>query len=152
MAPGFSRDEVTDPGFIVNVLLWSGPDFASYHAPVHCDPVYFPDKLEAFHKRVEVFAVIAVGAFVEIMEINFRHVARVLERSVTVPAAIFCVRFHYEPCQDVVFRCKIGVSSILRVTFVVTIEEPGTAKMNRSGAGSLGLDFFRIPTMTALLV
>src|SRR5262249_52578539 len=123
MTPGFSNYKVTDRRVILNVIPWSRPDFTFYHALIHCNLVDFPDELEAFHDGVEIFTVTGVTGFVEIMEVNFRHIKWVCRAKCNGACAVFCVRFHYKPCQDIVLGGKVWVGSVLRVTLVVALEE-----------------------------
>src|SRR6266498_5679141 len=124
MAPSFSSYEVPNCRFIPNVVLRSRPDFAFYHAPLHCDLVDFPDELEAFCDRVEVFTLISISAFIEIVEVDFRHVERVPRAECNCSGAVFRVRFEDKPCHEVVFGDKVGAGSVCRVTLVVTLEKP----------------------------
>ena len=77
MTPGFLRDEPANRVLIFKVLSRPRPDFAFYYASRPCNLVDSAGEFESFDNRGEVFAGIAVGAFVKIMEINFRHIERV---------------------------------------------------------------------------
>src|SRR5437764_12489707 len=128
MAPSFSSYEVTNCRFIPNVVLRPRPDFAFYHAPLHCDRVDFPDELEAFRGRVEVFILTSISAFIEIVEVDFGHLERVPRAECNCPSAVLGVSFEHKPCHEVVFGSKVRVGSVCRVTLVVTLEEPRQSK------------------------
>src|SRR5436305_14442453 len=101
MAPSFSSYEVTNCRFIPNVVLRPRPDFAFYHARLHCDRVDFPDELEAFRGRVEVFILTSISAFLEIVEVDFVHLERVRGAECNCPSAFLGVSCEQPTCHEV---------------------------------------------------
>src|SRR5947207_875529 len=105
MTPSFASDKVANCGVILNLLL-PGLDFVFYYAPTRSDLVDCPDKLEAFDDRIEVFPLLVVSSLIEIVEVDFRSVQRVGRAKHDRPGTIFRVRFHYQPCEEIVLGGK----------------------------------------------